>query len=117
MAQIEHLFTALRDRGGSDLHLSAGKPPAYRDAGHIEALPGESVLENGALRAMLRELVSEEQWRAFESEHDLDFAYALQGVGRFRGNYLEQQHGVAAVFRMIPEQVIPVEQLGLPPAV
>lgn len=117
MSYIEHLFSVLRDRGGSDLHLSAGKPPAYRDAGHIEALPGESILDDARLRRMLKELVSDEQWRAFELEHDLDFAYALQGVGRFRGNYFEQQHGMAAVFRMIPEQVIPVEQLGLPAAV
>lgn len=117
MAHIEQLFSALRDQGGSDLHLSAGKPAAYRNAGHIEPLPDASVLSDAHLREMLKAIVSDEQWQAFERERDLDFAYALEGVGRFRGNYFEQQHGVAAVFRMIPEQVIPVEQLGLPAAV
>jgi twitching motility protein PilT len=117
MAQIEQLFTALRDRKGSDLHLAAGKPPAFRDAGNIIPLDGKQPISDAQLRSILKEIVSEKQWLAFEHEHDLDFAYALPGVGRFRGNYFEQQEGAGAVFRRIPEDIVPAESLGLPASV
>lgn len=117
MAQIEQLFVALRDRKGSDLHLAAGKPPAFRDSGNIVTLDSNEPLSDAQLRSILKEIVSERQWHLFEQEHDLDFAYALPGVGRFRGNYFEQQEGAGAVFRRIPEEIVPAEALGLPAAV
>jgi twitching motility protein PilT len=118
MARLEQLFSALRDKQGSDLHLAAGKCPAFRDSGQVVALDERSgPISDADLRSLLKELVTERQWQAFEREHDLDFAYALPGVGRFRGNYFEQHHGVAAVFRRIPEEIVPAEALGLPPSV
>lgn len=117
MARIEHLFQQLQAVEGSDLHLSAGLPPACRVSGHITPLAGFDPLEDAELREMLREIVEPVQWERFSAQHDLDFAYALPGVGRFRGNYLEQARGIAAVFRRIPEEVISAEQLALPPAV
>lgn len=117
MAQIEQLFSVLRDKEGSDLHLVAGQVPAFRDSGNIVALDGLQPLGDAQLRGLLKEIVSERQWQNFEKEHDLDFAYALPGVGRFRGNYFEQQNGVGAVFRRIPEEVVPAESLGLPSSV
>jgi twitching motility protein PilT len=117
MSAIDDLFRKLREMGASDLHLVAGRAPMYRHAGHIEPIPEQPVLDDTRLRVILREAVSEKQWQRFEHEHDLDFATALAGVGRFRGNYFEQEHGAAAVFRMIPEKIIPIDQLGVPPAV
>lgn len=117
MAQIKQLFTALRDKKGSDLHLAAGKAPAFRDSGSIVTLDSKQPLTDLQLRSLLKEIVSERQWQAFERDHDLDFAYALPGVGRFRGNYFEQQDGAAAVFRRIPEDIVPAESLGLPASV
>ncbi len=117
MAQIERLFVALRDNKGSDLHLAAGKAPAYRDSGNIVSLASREPITDAELRGILKEIVSEKQWQSFEREHDLDFAYALPGVGRFRGNYFEQQEGVGAVFRRIPEEIVPAEALGLPASV
>lgn len=117
MARIEQLFAALRDYQGSDLHLAAGRPPAFRDSGNIVDLGHHLPLSDADLRALLKEIVSDMQWHTFEREHDLDFAYALPGVGRFRGNYFEQQDGVGAVFRRIPEDVVPAESLGLPASV
>ena len=117
MARIEALFRKLRDEDGSDLHLSCGLPPAYRSSGSITPINEESPLSDNELRQMLKEIVTEHQWALFTKEHDLDFAYELPGVGRFRGNYLEQTRGVGAVFRMIPESIIPAEKLGLPQAV
>ncbi|MEN9581354.1 MAG: hypothetical protein RJA70_4363 [Pseudomonadota bacterium] len=117
MARIEKLFKKLSEAGGSDLHLSAGLPPAYRQSGHMTPMAGEPALDDLELRGMLEEIVQPRQWEAFVAERDLDFAYALAGVGRFRGNYLEQQRGVGAVFRLIPEVIVPAENLGLPKAV
>jgi len=95
----------------------AGRPAMYRLAGHIVPIPGQPVLDDARLRTILREAVNETQWNRFDTEHDLDFATALAGVGRFRGNLFMQEHGVAAVFRMIPEKIVPIDQLGVPAAV
>jgi twitching motility protein PilT len=117
MARIHDYFRKLKSAGASDLHLSTGRAPMVRVSGQLVAIPDEERLENEALRELLREVVDEQQWKSFNSSGDFDFAVALEGVGRFRGNYFEQQSGVAAVFRLIPEKVVPIERLGVPPAV
>ena len=117
MARLDSLLRRLKQDGGSDLHLSAGLVPRMRRRGHIEEIEGEANLEDAALRELLRELASEVQWQEYEAHRDLDFAYALAGVARFRANYLAQENGAAAVFRIVPEKVLSSEELGLPPAI
>jgi twitching motility protein PilT len=114
MAAIDKLLVALKERSGSDLHLASGSPPRMRVKGQLDAIEGKPVLEDGALRALLREIVSAEQWAEYESAGDLDFAYGMPGVARFRANYLVQANGAGAVFRIIPEQILTVEPLALP---
>jgi twitching motility protein PilT len=114
---LARLFRLLREAKGSDLHLSAGLPPAYRVSGHIEPMPGEPPLDDEELRAALVSLVEPAKWQVFVEEHDFDFAYALPGVGRFRGNYFEQGRGVGAIFRLVPEQIVPASELGLPASI
>ena len=117
MAAIDALLIALKERSGSDLHLAAGTPPRLRVKGNLDPIEGQGPLDDAALRALLREIVSAEQWSEYEAGGDLDFAYGLPGVARFRANYLVQQNGAGAVFRIIPEQILTVDQLGLPPAI
>ncbi len=117
MARLDALLRQLREDGGSDLHLAAGLVPRMRRRGHIEELAGQGALDDAALRGLLAELASEAQWREFESTRDLDFAYAIPGVARFRANFLVQENGAAAVFRVVPERVQAIEDLGLPPAI
>src|SRR5262245_8431760 len=117
MARIHAYFKHLRQSGASDLHLSTGRAPMMRTAGHVAEIAGQPVLSDGALREMLAEIVSDRQWRRFERDHDLDFATSVEGVARFRGNYFEQEHGVGAVFRMVPDRIIPIDDLGLPKVV
>jgi twitching motility protein PilT len=88
-----------------------------RSHGEIEALSGEGVLEDATLRDMLQELVDDVQWQLYVDTRDLDFAYEIPGLARFRGNYLEQETGAGAVFRRVPENVIAMEELGLPKVV
>ena len=117
MARLHELFHYSHDNGASDLHLVAQLEPRVRRGGHLEPVPGWTTLADGELRAMLRELVSTEQWSEFERDGDLDFAYGLAGVARFRGNYLLQEHGASAVFRAIPQDIVPLDTLDLPPAI
>jgi twitching motility protein PilT len=114
MARIHPYFKHLRQVGASDLHLSTGRPPMLRASGHVAPIPNQPALDDATLRGMLREIVSERQWQRFEREHDLDFATAVAGVARVRGNYFEQEHGVGAVFRIVPDQIVPIENLGVP---
>ena len=117
MAAIDALLVALKERSGSDLHLAAGTPPRLRVKGNLDPIEGQAPQSDASLRALLREIVSAEQWAEYEAGGDLDFAYGLPGVARFRANYLVQQNGAGAVFRIIPEQILSVEQLALPPAI
>ncbi|MFQ5513212.1 MAG: type IV pilus twitching motility protein PilT [Myxococcota bacterium] len=117
MARIDELLSKLKDCGGSDLHLTAGMEPRIRIHGELESVEGWSVLDDGGLRELIRPLASPAQWARFESCSDLDFAYGLEGVARFRANYFVQERGAGAVFRMIPERIIPLEDLLLPKAI
>ncbi|HVT58799.1 MAG TPA: type IV pilus twitching motility protein PilT [Thermoanaerobaculia bacterium] len=117
MPRLHELLTYLKDRNGSDLHLSAGLEPRIRRHGALEAVAGWPALDDDGVRALLRETATDAQWEEFQSAHDLDFAYGLEGVARFRVNYYLQQHGAGAVFRLIPERIVTLEELDLPQAI
>ncbi|RMH23565.1 MAG: type IV pilus twitching motility protein PilT [Acidobacteria bacterium] len=117
MAEIDALFRYLKDHGGSDLHLAAGLHPRVRVHGALEEVDDWDLLDDERVLALLRPLVDDAQWRTYREDGDLDFAYTLAGVGRFRANFLRQEHGAAAVFRLIPERIQSCEELGVPDAV
>ncbi len=117
MARIDELFHYLRDHKGSDLHLAAGLEPRIRVHGSLEAVRGWSVLTHDALLSLLREIATDAQWEDYQGCGDLDFAYGLEGVARFRANFLRQENGCGAVFRIIPETIVPLEDLNLPRAI
>ncbi len=116
MAQLHQLFHYVKDHHCSDLHLAAGMVPHVRQHGTLQTIADWPVLDDRRLRQMLQELVDAQKWEHYSSNLDLDFAYALEGVGRFRCNYLNQERGAAAVFRLIPEKVLTLEELKAPPA-
>ncbi len=117
MARIDELLRYLQSKGGSDLHLAAGIEPRIRTRGELVAVEGQATLDEETLRKLLREIVSEERWAAYVSAGDLDFAYGLEGVARFRANFFVQERGAGAVFRIIPEKIVPFEELNLPPVI
>jgi len=114
MAQIDRLFRLLLKADGSDLHLLEGQPPRMRVHGGLAPVAGEAVLEKNILGSMLQEICAPEDWSVYLENHDLDFAYEMQGEARFRANYFKQQHGLAAVFRVIPFRVLSLNELGAP---
>jgi len=113
VAKIDKLFKALKDQGGSDLHIQAGQPPKFRIHGRLEPLNMPALSDREA-RKLLLEILDDRKKRRFHENWDLDFAYEVPDVARFRCNFLEQQNGIAAVFRIIPTEIKPLEALGVP---
>ncbi len=116
MAKLDVLFRYLKDNGGSDLHLAAGMVPHLRQHGEAKPIPDWPLFSDESLRDHLKELANETQWAHYVNNLDLDFAYALPGVARFRANYFNQERGAAAVFRIIPERIRTLEELKAPTA-
>ena len=98
----------------SDLHLSAGLPPMVRVDGEVRRIDAPP-LDAEQARALVYGVMSEGQRRDYEASRELDFALEAPGLGRFRVNAFNQHRGVGAVFRVIPEAVIRLEQLQAPP--
>jgi twitching motility protein PilT len=117
MAELDRLLRHLKERGGSDLHLAAGMEPRVRVRGELVPVPDWAPLDDAKVRALLQPIASERHWKEWVETHDVDFAYGLDGVARFRANFFVQEHGAGAVFRMIPEQVVSLDALALPPAI
>jgi twitching motility protein PilT len=116
MAKIDALFKMLKEQGASDLHLSAGNPPIFRLHGEMVRLNFKA-LSHEELKVILFEILSEQQRAQFEQTMDLDFAYAVPDLARFRGNYMMQHRGIAAVFRIIPSKILSADELKLPEGV
>lgn len=113
MASIDAFFKLMKEQKASDLHLSTGNQPMLRINGELVRVEYEK-LSNDELKAMLYEIAPEFKIKQFEETGDVDFGYEIPGMARYRANYLNQKNGVAAVFRLIPSQVLTMEQLGLP---
>ncbi len=99
----------------TDIHVKAGSPPRLRVNGQLTAV-GEELLSEDETRAMVRNFLTAAQWEAFERDGDLDAAYALEGVGRFRINVLRSRRRIGMVMRRIPQVVPDAATLGLAPA-
>jgi twitching motility protein PilT len=114
---IDRLFHRLVSEKGSDLHLSSNETPIIRKDGDMQRLSGEAPLSTQALFELLDPIIPETNRAQFEQENDTDFAYAIEGLARFRANLFRDRHGVGAVFRTIPAKIIPAEALGLSTAI
>ncbi len=111
---LPDLLRATLDLGGSDLHLSIGSPPQVRVDGHLRRLD-LPVLTPDILKSLCYSVLTDAQKKKFEESWELDMAFGLRGVGRFRCNVFNQKGAVGAVYRLIPQEIKPLEQLGLPP--
>ncbi len=114
---IDRLFSILIEEGGSDLHLTEGYPPKMRVHGGVYPIEGEPVLTHEYLKKILSEICEPASFEKFLAEGDLDFAYEMNSQSRFRCNFLKQQYGLGAIFRLIPTDIATLEQLGIPQVV
>lgn len=97
----------------SDLHLSVGSSPILRVDGELQGL-NTSLLTQENLEQLLRPYLDEQQQNLFKEQHELDFVIEIPALTRFRVNIFQQQHGMAAVLRVIPPQIPSLIDLNLP---
>ena len=116
MAKIDELFREVMEKGASDLHMVVGFPPMLRISGEL-VHTDRPVLTPESNKEILFEILKSEQQEVFEKNRDFDMAYEIKGLARFRCNFLYQHRGVGAVFRIIPSEILTMEQLNLPEAV
>jgi twitching motility protein PilT len=115
-AHIDDLLRMAIERKASDVHLTVGLPPMMRLDGEVEPLP-YSILTPEDTRRLVYETLNDDQLEKFESTHELDFAYSIKGLARFRFNVYMQRMSVAGALRAIPTKIPSFDQLGLPPVV
>ena len=115
MPAIDQLLRTMIEKGGSDLHLTVGLPPKARISGTLQPI-AETPLDAGTAESLLREICPEKRWADFLERHDLDLAYEVPGLARFRANFLYNHWGQAAVFRQIPVKILSFVELKLPAA-
>ena len=98
----------------SDVHLSAGVPPAMRLHGRLVHMEGFERLTPQDTREVAYSLINDSQRKRFENEQQLDFAYSVPSVARFRVNIFFQRGAISAAFRYIPSELKTLEELGMP---
>lgn len=116
MATIDVLLRHMVENGASDLHLTSTFKPYLRIHGTMIAQDGFATLTSDAIMAMLAEIMPRHNLDQFKREWDTDFAYEVEGLGRFRVNAFNDRFGVGTVMRLIPSVIPTIEQLNLPAA-
>jgi twitching motility protein PilT len=112
---IDELLRAACDLKASDLHLKAGSTPHVRIDGELQALADCPRVSPEETMRFAAAMMTERQQLKFEEANQLDLAYGVAGLGRFRANVFQQRGSVAIAMRVIPTQLYSFEQLHLPP--
>jgi twitching motility protein PilT len=113
---LGHLLEMMVSRGASDLHIASGSPPRFRVDGALSPLAETEALTPSETQRLAYGLLSDTQRQQFEANHELDFAFAVQDVGRFRCNVYRDRGAVAAAIRGLPLRTRSFDELGVPPA-
>ena len=114
---LDEVLVKLVEAGGSDLHLTAGSPPALRVRGELVRLEEYGPLSPIELQQMIYGILTQRQREAFENELELDLSYTVPGRSRFRVNVFRQRDSLGAVLRVIPFEIKALEDLGVPASV
>ncbi len=112
--KLDQMLERVVAEGASDLHLSPGQKPRWRVDGDIKEIADAAVLGREDALALLEPVMEERHREQFRQELDVDLAYAVPGLARFRVNVFHETNGVGAVLRQIPGKILSFEQLGLP---
>jgi twitching motility protein PilT len=111
---IDDLLEQMVTRNASDLHLSVGSAPAMRVNGKVERMPDVPALTADDTQQLLYRILSSEQQKNLEIKRQIDMSHSIPGLARFRVNIYFQREALAAAFRLIPEELKTLEELGLP---
>jgi len=113
---IKTLLKEMMERRATDLHLTVGAPPVIRIDGELERMEYDPLTAQDT-QNLVYSLLKDEQKKRFELEKELDFAFGIKGLSRFRANVFFQRGCVACAIRSIPHEILSFDELGLPPAV
>ncbi|SFF48557.1 twitching motility protein PilU [Fontimonas thermophila] len=111
---VQQLLTLMKQKGASDLFITAGFPPAIKLDGQVTPVM-DRPLPAEASAIIIRSLMNDRQIKEFEANNECNFAISPPGIGRFRVNAFVQQGRVGGVLRTINTEIPTFEQLGLPP--
>src|SRR4029453_7936885 len=111
------LLLDVLERRASDLHITAGSPPKIRVRGRLQSMDDYPVLDPTATREIVYGVLANDQRQRLETDLQIDFAYAIPNVARFRVNAYIQRAAISAALRLIPSTIVPIDDLGLPPVV
>ncbi len=117
MPDLHELLHYLYEQGASDLHITAGRAPTIRIDGELDAIPDTEPLSGSQAKSLVYSVLTDAQKHAFEEKNELDFSFGVKGLCRFRGNAMIQRGAVGGVFRVIPYEIVPFQDLGLPGSV
>jgi twitching motility protein PilT len=112
---VNDLLKIAVEQGASDLHLKVGSFPMMRVRGRLSAVTDEKKLDHEDVVAMSTSIMSTQQREKFKDSQEVDIAYSVPGLGRFRCNVFQQRGTVGLVLRVIPMQIRTIDELGLPP--
>ncbi len=113
MTTLPELLKRMFEMGASDLHIASGTPPQIRVHGKLQRLPTDD-LSPADTKRLVYSVLSDAQKKRFEEQLELDFSFGVRGLARFRCNVFSQRGAVGAVFRLIPEEIRGLRELGLP---
>jgi len=113
--EIITLLKEMVDRHGSDLHLRADKPAVLRIDGHLVAM--DVSLTAAETQALALAMMNDQQKITFECRHEVDIAYSVERIGRFRINVFKQRGVVNLALRLIPSKIPTIKELKMPPAI
>ncbi len=116
MTTLPELLKTTFEMGASDLHITSGTPPQVRVHGKLQRLPLDELTPSDTKR-LCYSVLSDAQKKRFEDQLELDFSFGVRGLARFRCNVFSQRGAVAAVYRLIPEEIRGLRELGLPPVI
>src|SRR5436309_4117501 len=113
VSSLDQLLTQMVQLNASDLHVTVGAPPVVRVRGHLQRFDGVPAMSSDDTRDLLYRILSSEQQKRLELSRQLDFAHSIPGVARFRVNVFFQRETLGAAFRLIPNEIKSLEELGL----
>lgn len=115
--RIEVLLEEVIKKKASDLHLQVGLPPMLRVDGALRPVSGADALNEEAVEALVFALLDDDQKQILLKDKEFDFSFAFGDLGRFRVNAYHERGNLAAALRLIPNELLTIEQLGLPQVV
>jgi twitching motility protein PilT len=112
--RIEILLEEVIKKKASDLHLQVGLPPMLRVDGALTPVSGAEILNEESIEVLIFSILDEDQKQILLKDKEFDFSFAFGDLGRFRVNAFHERGNLAAALRLIPNEILTIEQLGLP---